>query len=805
MKNPLIKSFYAILLSLFAIAFIPACITFADDTPGSEADQAPISQTAISEAAPTKDISGAKVTIGFQSYMFTGSPIEPSPIVKLNGAGLIRGKDYSAVYTNNTELGDNTACITITGKGNYSGTVQKTFSIMARTTTTCSISKISDQYYNGRYKRPEPVVKYGSYTFKNGVDYILRYTNNIESGTATVTIVGTNRLKGSKKMTFNIVPYNIKTDYGAKGDNVTNDYNAFKKACEYAKTMPENEKIEIYVPAGKYRIGTMLCFYSNTRLILDKNAELINDTKTKTFLTVKGRNGQRLGHTGYTEAHDITIEGGTINGNGNYQELPRGIVVFRNSQRITFKDCVFKKVYGSHYLICDGVSDLTVSGCTFTEYVPYTGNWWEYDFTKGTTTEAQRKSYIGAIEAVHIDYAEDGTPCKNVDVSNCIFNNVPAGVGTHHLSTQKAANISVHDNTFRNVWFSCMHACSFDNVTMYSNVSTNCGVLFRCEDSEADIYDNYFSGITKIDYNRYNANDLFYAILARDRSSINVYGNTLKNVVGSGMMISDSGSKVNNIYDNVIDSCTYNGMYINNSIVNMTYNEIKNCSRNGISAYTSKVTCTNNNILKCAVTFAYLAGGCYSSIVKDNGINTNTGCVVSSSSASVDNNKKAITDYTIVFSANQYYYTGKEIRPQVTVKSGSSVLSPAYYTVTYMNNKNIGTATVRVEGRGNYRGFIKRDFIIIPKPSTVSAVSSAKTITLSFTRSNSSSGYEVRYSKDKTFKTGVTTQLLPNTQTQLTISGLSTGDTWYVQYKPYVIINGCKYGNYSSITTVKVK
>ena len=41
-------------------------------------------------------------------------------------------------------------------------------------------------------------------------------------------------------------------------------------------------------------------------------------------------------------------------------------------------------------------------------------------------------------------------------------------------------------------------------------------------------------------------------------------------------------------------------------------------------------------------------------------------------------------------------YTGKTLTPKVTVKLSAKTLSSKYYTLTYKNNKNIGTATVTV-------------------------------------------------------------------------------------------------------------
>ena len=52
-----------------------------------------------------------------------------------------------------------------------------------------------------------------------------------------------------------------------------------------------------------------------------------------------------------------------------------------------------------------------------------------------------------------------------------------------------------------------------------------------------------------------------------------------------------------------------------------------------------------------------------------------------------------------------YSYTGKDIKPKVTIKDGKKVLKVNRdYTITYKNNKRRGTATIIITGKGNYTG-----------------------------------------------------------------------------------------------------
>ena len=59
-------------------------------------------------------------------------------------------------------------------------------------------------------------------------------------------------------------------------------------------------------------------------------------------------------------------------------------------------------------------------------------------------------------------------------------------------------------------------------------------------------------------------------------------------------------------------------------------------------------------------------------------------------------------------------YTGEEIKPGITLKNGAVTLDGSTdYTVEYSTNTNVGTATVKVTGKGNYSGTVEKNFTII--------------------------------------------------------------------------------------------
>ena len=84
----------------------------------------------ISATIGPKDISGVTIdAIARQPY--TGSELTPDPEVKDGTTPLVKDTDYIVSYTKNKYVGINTATLTITGKGNYTGTKNANFTITA--------------------------------------------------------------------------------------------------------------------------------------------------------------------------------------------------------------------------------------------------------------------------------------------------------------------------------------------------------------------------------------------------------------------------------------------------------------------------------------------------------------------------------------------------------------------------------------------------------------------------------------------------------------------------------------------------
>ena len=160
-------------------------------------------ETAEIPALSRISISKASVTLSTSTYAYDGKAKKPGVTVKLNGKTLKNGTDYTVSYSNNTKVG--TAKVTITGKGNYTGSVSKTYSIK-NNFKKATISGISNKSYTGKNITQSITVKYNGKTLKNGTDYTVSYSSNKNIGTATVKIAGKCSYTGTITKTFKINP-----------------------------------------------------------------------------------------------------------------------------------------------------------------------------------------------------------------------------------------------------------------------------------------------------------------------------------------------------------------------------------------------------------------------------------------------------------------------------------------------------------------------------------------------------------------------------------------------------------------------
>lgn len=149
-------------------------------------------------------------------------------------------------------------------------------------------------------------------------------------------------------------------------------------------------------------------------------------------------------------------------------------------------------------------------------------------------------------------------------------------------------------------------------------------------------------------------------------------------------------------------------------------------------------------------------------------------------------------------------YTGKAIKPAVTIKDGDKKLtSGTDYTVSYKNNTKIGTATITVTGKGNYTGKKTLTFQIAPKKTTLSIKeNSAQKATLTWKKSTGATGYQIYCSTNGGSYKKLATVKSADSVSRV-VSNLNTDDNYYrFMVRPYTK-SGSKtiYGSWSNVVT----
>ena len=150
-----------------------------------------------------KSLMGATLTLSQSSYVYDGATKRPEATVMLDGKNLVKDVDYNVAYSNNENAG--TANVTITGKGNYKETAEKTFAIIAKELTDEMVGNIDPIVGDGSAKSPDVSVKDGSKTLVKDTDYTVVYSNNIDEGTAKATVTGKGNYKGTVNRLFEII------------------------------------------------------------------------------------------------------------------------------------------------------------------------------------------------------------------------------------------------------------------------------------------------------------------------------------------------------------------------------------------------------------------------------------------------------------------------------------------------------------------------------------------------------------------------------------------------------------------------
>ena len=257
-----------------------------------------------------------------------------------------------------------------------------------------------------------------------------------------------------------IMPSISVTEYGAKGDGVTNDASAIQNALDAVSTSGGT----ICFPKGTYKINASLLFYSNQTLWFENGASILQGVGTMNNLL---RTYSESTWTAYNGVHDCLIYGAVFDG-GTYT-TNNTLVGMSHAKNIVVENCTFKNAYGTwHNLEINSSFNVKVINCDF-EGSRKTG-------TNGEMIQIDGATGSGVYPWDNVNY--DNTVSKYIDIDGCYFHDstyVP-GVGNHTNTAHKFVKI---------------HDCIFDGLT-----SSRGAIDFVSSMTDIDIYDNTFNGCT---------------------------------------------------------------------------------------------------------------------------------------------------------------------------------------------------------------------------------------------------------------------------------------------------------------------
>ena len=619
----------------------------------------------------------ANMVQSIASQPYTGSAIEPTVTVNVGNKTLTAGTDYTVTYKDNTNVG--TAKVIVTGKGNYTGSVETKFNITAKALTASMVWDIAAQTYTGSPIVPKLTVKDGETALSKDTDYTVKYQNNLNAGTATVTLTGKGNYSDSVSKTFTIEPKSITPvvtvsgDYTYTGSAITPAYtveitkDGLKLGDDqYTVELSDNTNAgtgKIIVKAkdgGNYSFDAV----SQTFTIKQKdvtakrdatNIQVVVDTGTfdaPTFGDVKGTLTYSYdGATSYDaivkklktlQLGDTGDIGYTYTANENYIGTITGTLHFTvvNLPAATITTAPAAKTgltfNGTEQVLVNAGSGIT-TGCTLQYKLE--GGSYNAELPKATNAGSYTVYYkVKGNNTTHSDSSEQSFTVTIAPKTVTAAVSVEPTSYTYTGEAIVPTTVTVKDGT-------TVIPASEYTVTYGNN--TNAGkATVTVKDQDGGNY--VVSGTAT------------FTITKAELSGVTVslggwtYGDTAKTPTVSGNL---GGGNVTYQYK-ADNASTYTSTVPTNA-----------------GTYTVKATVAESANYKAA---------------------TATGSFTIA--------PKTVTNAAVTLSQTSYAYTGRAFQPSVTVKDGTTVIPASEYTVAYTDNINVGTATVTVSDRagGNY-------------------------------------------------------------------------------------------------------
>ncbi len=291
-----------------------------------------------------KALTAEMVTLSATTFSYNGSLQKPTVTVKDGNTALTENTDYTLTNAGGTAAG--TYNVIVAGKGNYSGSITKQFTISTNTGALTVTPATTSYTYDGTEKKPAVTVKSGTATLTENTDYTVAYTNNINAGTATITVTGKGNYVGATGTATFTITAKALTDAMVTLSATTFSYNgslqkptvtvkdgntALTENTDYTLTNAGGTAAGTYnvIVAGKGNysgsITKQFTISTNTGALTVTPATTsytYDGTEKKPAVTVKSGTATLTENTDYTVVYTNNINAGTatitVTGKGNY-------------------------------------------------------------------------------------------------------------------------------------------------------------------------------------------------------------------------------------------------------------------------------------------------------------------------------------------------------------------------------------------------------------------------------------------------------------------------------------------------------
>lgn len=716
-----------------------------------------------------KDSTG-KLETSIPEQAYTGSTITPVIAVVTgqdeNGKDIVLDSaNYKLTYVNNTNVGTS-ATVKVEGTGNYSGEVTKTFTIKANIAQSIITIENADKiYYNfGEPVTVTPVVTLSNGTVLTAADYEIKadaYKNNKEMGTATVTITGKGEYAGTKTVSFTIKALPLVNDKNVLASGVVVD---MAEAVDFDANGAK-PKVEITANSINLKEGTdFTVSYENNKAITE------GDNKATAKITFKG------------------------NYSGTYEKK------FNINQKMITDESVIKDVEAKYEYTGSQIKPkITIEGLTEgTDYtVEYSNNTNEGTATIKVTFKG---NYNGELTKTFAITTIDAKSLTVEGVKDMVYDknkpNIIEKLVVKSGTTELKENV---DYTYSVEWPETTGEATLTITAIHTsdNHLTNDStkeVKFRV--GEAEIKD-----VTVAATVTYPGKAATPSVTVKDGSKTLVKGTDYEVSYKNNDKVGTATVTVTGI-GKYVGTVTKNFTIAKANVKNLKVSGISDVRYNPAGAKPTNMIIANGNVVLVEGTDYTVKFANYTKV----GTATVTITGKGNYEGTITKTYKVVAapiPNAFVTGITNKSYTGKAITQKIKVRAyGRDLKEGTDYTVTYKNNKNVGTATVTITGKGNYTSSKKVTFkIAIAKPSKLTTSKrTASSVTLSWKKSaDKVTGYEISRStkKNSGYKVVKTT-----TSTSWKNTGLASGKTYYYRVRAYVTVNGKKsYSDYVTLAT----